>query len=161
MPFASDPYFNRSGNTYDRTSIGLALVHKPGVDPLTNIKYEGEAQLIPNRALKGAIEEWKQRQLAQPAPAPRSEAKEADNFKDAENRVLKKRQAEMEEDSMLDRVERGGGGGGESGATLDLEAALKAHSEAQLTQKRLEKKGFAVGSRVTWTKETPTSRRGR
>ena len=51
-PTASHPrpphYQRRSGHTYNKKSIELALIPNPGVDPITTLKYEGEPQVVYN-----------------------------------------------------------------------------------------------------------------
>ena len=49
----------QSEQTYERKAIQHALIERPGVDPKTNARFEGEPQLIPNIQLRGVIEQWR------------------------------------------------------------------------------------------------------
>ena len=44
--------------TYERSSLMEALARRPGKDPMTNTSFAGEPVLLPNRALRDAIEQW-------------------------------------------------------------------------------------------------------
>ena len=50
----------QSEQTYERKAIQHALIERPGVDPKTNARFEGNPMFIANRQLKGAIEQWQQ-----------------------------------------------------------------------------------------------------
>ena len=45
--------------TYERKALLHALAEREHVDPATNAPFEGEAQLVPNHALRNSIEQWK------------------------------------------------------------------------------------------------------
>lgn len=48
----------QSGQTYEKKALQHALIEQPNRDPLTNAAFEGEAQIVPNHALRKAIEQW-------------------------------------------------------------------------------------------------------
>ena len=50
----------QSGQTYDRFSLEKSLEVRPGVDPLTNSKFEGEPFIVPNYQIRTVIAEWEQ-----------------------------------------------------------------------------------------------------
>ena len=45
----------QSGMTYEKKELQHALIEKPDRDPLTNAIFEGEAMIVPNHALRGAL----------------------------------------------------------------------------------------------------------
>ena len=49
----------QSAQTYEKKQLQYALIERPGVDPKTNARFEGEPQLIPNIQLRGVIEQWR------------------------------------------------------------------------------------------------------
>ena len=56
--FMEDPVFTASGQTYERDSISLWLRTKQ-TDPISNARLPNK-KLVPNFALRGAIEQWKE-----------------------------------------------------------------------------------------------------
>eukprot|EP00976_Prorocentrum_cordatum_P063839 1177245-Prorocentrum_minimum.AAC.1 len=66
-----DPVMDANGHTFERAAIEAALRERPGVFPLTNERYpDGEARLMPNRAVKHIIQEY----LARKGEAPLASA---------------------------------------------------------------------------------------
>eukprot|EP01065_Artemidia_motanka_P002343 TRINITY_DN1110_c4_g1_i1.p1 TRINITY_DN1110_c4_g1~~TRINITY_DN1110_c4_g1_i1.p1 ORF type:complete len:362 (+),score=92.25 TRINITY_DN1110_c4_g1_i1:139-1086(+) len=63
-----DPVSDPDGNTYERSAITDWLQHQE-VSPLTRNSLTLE-QLIPNRALRSAIEEWKKGAMSPQTPTP-------------------------------------------------------------------------------------------
>ena len=60
----------QSGQTYERADLLLALAVRPGVDPQTNVRFDGEPQLVTNIQLRRAVETWRQNRRARPGPSP-------------------------------------------------------------------------------------------
>jgi hypothetical protein len=58
----------QSGQTYDRKHLMKALIHHPGVDPATNIKFSDKPNVVSNYALKSLIDKWKTRHGIVPSP---------------------------------------------------------------------------------------------
>ena len=53
------PEFFIWGMTYEKKAIQHALIEKPNMDPMTG-PFEGEAKLVPNHGLRGAITQWRE-----------------------------------------------------------------------------------------------------
>jgi hypothetical protein len=49
----------QSGHTYERKQLALSLAHKPNVDPVNRSRFDADPNVIPNRALRNLIEDWK------------------------------------------------------------------------------------------------------
>jgi hypothetical protein len=49
----------QTGDTYERDAIVAALKARPNINPLTNLKFEGTPNYVPNNAVKKLIESWK------------------------------------------------------------------------------------------------------
>jgi len=50
----------QSAMTYEKKAIQHALIEKPNMCPMTG-PFKGEAQLVPNHGLRGAITQWRER----------------------------------------------------------------------------------------------------
>ena len=61
LEIMDDPHILvQSGMTYEKKAILHALIERPNIDPKTNAPFQGEAILIPNHDLRGAIQQWRE-----------------------------------------------------------------------------------------------------
>ena len=61
LEIMEDPHILvQSAMTYEKKAIQHALIEKPNMCPMTG-PFKGEAQLVPNLGLRGAITQWRER----------------------------------------------------------------------------------------------------
>jgi len=84
LELMENPYIlTQSGHTYEKKAIQHALVERPDTAPYTNKRFEGEANLVPNHQLRGAIQQGKQQQ-AQQAQQAQQKDDEVQHLKQAQ-----------------------------------------------------------------------------